>query len=166
MWKCELPRVWPLFHPTRRSCGAHYSGCSKSNCVDQETAELSFVFDTETSRQTARVWTGVDNETRQYFPPLTALAAEDYPTEDKCSLAIRLNYGKFDYFSVGDMDHEVDMAVSHGETLNQLSQGHPVPSKLRWQTITVGLMSAGPTGSTLFGPRSMSSTAGIPHTPP
>jgi hypothetical protein len=54
------------------------------------------------------VWTGVDNETRQYFPPLTTLAAKDYPTENKCSLAIRLSYGKFDYFSAGDMDHEIE----------------------------------------------------------
>ena len=54
------------------------------------------------------VWTGVENETRQYFPALATLAAEDYPTENKCSLAIRLSYGKFDYFSAGDMDHEVE----------------------------------------------------------
>jgi len=53
------------------------------------------------------VWTGVGEETRQYFPPLSTLATEDYPTENKCSLAIRLSYGKFDYFSAGDMDHEV-----------------------------------------------------------
>lgn len=54
------------------------------------------------------VWTGVGNETRQYFPPLSTLAPEDYPSENKCSLAIRLSYGKFDYFSAGDMDHEVE----------------------------------------------------------
>ncbi len=53
------------------------------------------------------VWTGIGEETRQYFPPLSMLAAADYPTENKCSLAIRLSYGKFDYFSAGDMDHEV-----------------------------------------------------------
>jgi hypothetical protein len=54
------------------------------------------------------VWTGVGAETRNYFPPLATLAVEDYPTENKCSLAIRLSYGKFDYFSAGDMDHEVE----------------------------------------------------------
>ncbi len=54
------------------------------------------------------VWTGVDVQTRQYFPPLAALATEDYPTENKCSLAIHLSHGKFDYFSAGDMDHEVE----------------------------------------------------------
>jgi beta-lactamase superfamily II metal-dependent hydrolase len=53
------------------------------------------------------VWTGIGEETRHYFPPLDSLDAKDYPTENKCSLAIRLSYGKFDYFSAGDMDHEV-----------------------------------------------------------
>jgi hypothetical protein len=52
------------------------------------------------------VWTGSGEETRKYFPQLSSLAPEDYPTENKCSLAIRLSYGKFDYFSAGDMDHE------------------------------------------------------------
>ena len=52
------------------------------------------------------VWTGIGIETRQHFPPLAALPAEDYPSENQCSLAVRLSYGKFDYFSAGDMDHE------------------------------------------------------------
>ncbi|NYF80858.1 ComEC/Rec2 family competence protein [Granulicella arctica] len=53
------------------------------------------------------VWTGVAEETRSIFPSLADLKPVDYPTENKCSLAIRLSYGKFDYFSSGDMDHEV-----------------------------------------------------------
>ncbi len=49
------------------------------------------------------VWTGVGTNTRQHFPPLEGLAAEDRPTENMCSMAIRISYGKFDYFSGGDM---------------------------------------------------------------
>lgn len=52
------------------------------------------------------VWTGVGEQTRAHFPPLKELKQEDYPTENKCSLAIRLRYGKFSYFSAGDEDHE------------------------------------------------------------
>jgi beta-lactamase superfamily II metal-dependent hydrolase len=55
-----------------------------------------------------RVWTGVGSKTRDHFPPLNTLAIKDYPSENKCSLAIRLNYGRFSYFSAGDMDHEVE----------------------------------------------------------
>ncbi len=53
------------------------------------------------------VWTGVGDETKAHFPPLETLKPEDYPSENKCSLAIRLQYGKFSYFSAGDQDHEV-----------------------------------------------------------
>ena len=53
------------------------------------------------------VWAGVGDETKAHFPPLETLKPEDYPSENKCSLAIRLQYGKFSYFSAGDQDHEV-----------------------------------------------------------
>jgi beta-lactamase superfamily II metal-dependent hydrolase len=49
------------------------------------------------------IWTGVTHTTRQHFPPLEDLRPEERPTENMCSLAIRLSYGKFDYFSGGDM---------------------------------------------------------------
>ena len=49
------------------------------------------------------VWTGTGTETRPQFPSLDGLAREDWPTENMCSLAMRLRYGKFDYFSGGDM---------------------------------------------------------------
>jgi hypothetical protein len=49
------------------------------------------------------VWTGTGMEARRLFPALDSVAREDWPTENMCSLAMRLRYGKFDYFSGGDM---------------------------------------------------------------
>ena len=49
------------------------------------------------------VWTGVGQNTRSHFPPLTSLARADYPTENMCSLALRISYGGFDYFTAGDL---------------------------------------------------------------
>jgi hypothetical protein len=49
------------------------------------------------------VWTGTGSETRPQFPSLDGVPREDWPTENMCSLAIRLRYGAFDYFSGGDM---------------------------------------------------------------
>ena len=49
------------------------------------------------------IWTGVGTNTRQHFPPLVDVPPPDQPTENMCSLAIRLSYGKFDYFTGGDM---------------------------------------------------------------
>lgn len=49
------------------------------------------------------VWTGVGSETRQQFPALEAVPAQDRPSENMCSAGFRLSYGKFDYFTGGDI---------------------------------------------------------------
>ncbi len=49
------------------------------------------------------VWTGSGDQTRRQFPELQSLREQDYPTENMCSIAIRLTYGKFDYFTGGDL---------------------------------------------------------------
>ncbi|WP_229312264.1 ComEC/Rec2 family competence protein [Larkinella punicea] len=49
------------------------------------------------------IWTGVGSVTRQHFPELKSLPQNQYPNENMCSMALRLSYGKFDYFSGGDI---------------------------------------------------------------
>jgi hypothetical protein len=49
------------------------------------------------------VWTGAGDEARSIFPPLESIAAEDRPSENMCSIGLRIRYGKFDYFTGGDM---------------------------------------------------------------
>ncbi len=49
------------------------------------------------------VWTGVGSNTRQQFPVLGDIPAGDRPSENMCSAGFRLSYGRFDYFSGGDM---------------------------------------------------------------
>ena len=51
------------------------------------------------------VWTGLHNNTRNHFPPLDQLAAKEYPEENALSTAVRMSYGKFDYFNGGDLVH-------------------------------------------------------------
>ncbi len=54
------------------------------------------------------VWTGdATGAVRRVFPDLAALPREDWPTENMSSLAIRLRYGPFDYFTGGDMPGNV-----------------------------------------------------------
>ena len=50
-----------------------------------------------------KAWTGTADNVRNHFPDLKTLDAQDLPTENMCSLAIRLSYGKFDYFTGGDL---------------------------------------------------------------
>jgi len=54
------------------------------------------------------VWTGVGEQTLRCFPDLKDLKKEDYPTENMCSIAIRLSYGKFDYFTGGDLTSDTE----------------------------------------------------------
>jgi beta-lactamase superfamily II metal-dependent hydrolase len=49
------------------------------------------------------VWTGVGSETKNHFPDLKTLKSADYPSENNTSIAFRMSYGKFDYFSGGDI---------------------------------------------------------------
>ncbi len=49
------------------------------------------------------MWTGQGNTTRQIFPPLESLAAADRPNENMCSNGFRLQYGRFRYFTGGDL---------------------------------------------------------------
>jgi beta-lactamase superfamily II metal-dependent hydrolase len=49
------------------------------------------------------VWTGAGANTRANHPRIADLKPEEYPTENMCSLVIRLSYGKFDFYSGGDI---------------------------------------------------------------
>jgi glyoxylase-like metal-dependent hydrolase (beta-lactamase superfamily II) len=76
-----------------------------------------------------QVWTGKGDETRRRFPALETITdAADRPTENMCSVALRISYGAFDYFTGGDMpgypvpggpawhDLESDVARAMGQT--------------------------------------------------
>jgi hypothetical protein len=49
------------------------------------------------------VWTGQESATMQMFPPISTLKPEEYPPENNCSIALRLEYGKFRYYVGGDL---------------------------------------------------------------
>lgn len=52
------------------------------------------------------VWTGFGEETRKTFPDLASLKLDNYPDENMCSLALRVSYGKFDYYTGGDLSNK------------------------------------------------------------
>ncbi|MGY0611262.1 ComEC/Rec2 family competence protein [Luteimonas sp. A501] len=49
------------------------------------------------------LWSGVGEGTRALFPPLDSLEPGDRPTENTLSIAFRVTYGQFDYFTGGDL---------------------------------------------------------------
>lgn len=82
------------------------------------------------------VWTGKGEETRMTFPPVEGLVDEDKPSENMCSIGLRVTYGKFDYFTGGDMFGvpdagapmwqavELPVATAIGETDVHLANHH------------------------------------------
>ena len=50
-----------------------------------------------------RVWTGRGNDAEDTFPPLASTPEADWPDENMCSVALRIRYGAFDYFTGGDL---------------------------------------------------------------
>jgi len=49
------------------------------------------------------VWTGKGDATLKTFPPSAGLKEEDRAPENPCSIALRLRYGAFTYFTGGDL---------------------------------------------------------------
>lgn len=93
--------------PGRGGTAERFVPGSKGQITLKRDPERYPEFEVRNLASNGNVWTGVGDETKAHFPPLEKLKPEDYPTENKCSLAIRLRYGKFNYFSAGDQDHEV-----------------------------------------------------------
>ncbi len=62
------------------------------------------------------VWTGLGDATRNHFPELEYLDKSDYPSENNSSIVFRLSYGKFDYFTGGDISFR---GAEHGDISDQ-----------------------------------------------
>jgi beta-lactamase superfamily II metal-dependent hydrolase len=54
------------------------------------------------------LWTGTGDTTRQLFPPIASLSQADWPSENMCSIGLRLQYGHFRYFTGGDLPGVTD----------------------------------------------------------
>ena len=54
------------------------------------------------------VWTGKGEQTRKLFPDLSTLKPADYPTENALSCAVRLRYGRFGYYTGGDLTSDTN----------------------------------------------------------
>lgn len=49
------------------------------------------------------VWTGQGEAASARFPALAGLPRADWPGENNCSIALRIGYGRFSYFTAGDL---------------------------------------------------------------
>lgn len=65
------------------------------------------------------LWTGQGETTRPLFPSIAALAKADWPTENMCSLGFRLTYGRFTYYTGGDLPETPDPGFPAWQALAQ-----------------------------------------------
>jgi beta-lactamase superfamily II metal-dependent hydrolase len=58
------------------------------------------------------LWTGEANHSAPQFPAISSLSPDQYPSENMCSLAFRLQYGNFRYYTGGDLESDTDYGRS------------------------------------------------------
>jgi len=68
-------------------------------------------------------WTGIDEMSEAHFPPIARLAARDLPTENMCCIGLTLQYGRFRFYTGGDLTcdtvygrlpwHDIESPVAH-----------------------------------------------------
>lgn len=58
------------------------------------------------------VWTGEGNQSAPQFPAIASLPLDKYPSENMCSLAFRLQYGNFRYYTGGDLESDTNYGTS------------------------------------------------------
>ena len=102
---------------------------SASQIVPMRSTNTSAAFTVRIVSVNDRVWTGTGDATTVRFPALADIAdPEDRPTENMCSVTLRISYGPFDYFTGGDMP------------------GYPVPGAPAWHDLETTVARAiGPT---------------------
>jgi hypothetical protein len=54
------------------------------------------------------LWTGTGASARPLFPDIASLPRADWPTENMCSLGIRITYGAFSFYTGGDQQGTAD----------------------------------------------------------
>lgn len=76
---------------------------SASQIAARGHAKGTLQFEVRNIAGNGKVWTGQGEHVVDRFPALAGLSAADLPTENGCSTALRIGYGKFSYFTGGDL---------------------------------------------------------------
>jgi beta-lactamase superfamily II metal-dependent hydrolase len=102
---------------------------SATQIMPRRHADQARAFEARIISANDRVWTGTGSETKNRFPALATITdPDDRPTENMCSVTLRIKYGRFDYFTGGDQP------------------GYPVPGAPAWHDVESDVARAiGPT---------------------
>lgn len=102
-----LLRIYQTFVDAARSHGATVERArpGRADQIVLKHANPSLTpFEIRIVAANGEAWTGNGTATEQHFPPQSpATPPADRPSENDCSVALRLKYGAFDFYTGGDM---------------------------------------------------------------
>jgi hypothetical protein len=118
-----VDRGWPAYdypQPVQDASALNYIAFAKSLAARRSTVERARVGHVDQIRQmrqhgvysdfsirilaaNGEVWSGHGEESAQHFPAIGTLKPAEYPSENMCSLALKVSYGRFSYFTGGDL---------------------------------------------------------------
>ncbi len=81
-------------------------GSSKQ--ISQQSANAHPVATVRLIAGNGRVWNGKDEGSTNHFPGINSEDSANLPSENCCSIALRINYGKFSYFTGGDLTSDTN----------------------------------------------------------
>ncbi len=76
---------------------------SRSQIVPLRGRERYPEFNVRVISGNGQIWDGVGDAGVPHFPAQSGLSAEELASENSCSIALRINYGRFSYFTGGDL---------------------------------------------------------------
>lgn len=78
-------------------------GTDKQFRLMYDTVSFQDKFKVQNIYVNGRMWTGNDTITRYLFPPFESIPEYDMPQENSLSCVLKIKYGKFSYYSGGDV---------------------------------------------------------------
>lgn len=82
---------------------------SNNQIVLNHKPEQFKMFKVQNIKSNGAIWTGIGTDTREYFPPLSS--GIYVPGENQLSLALRIDYGDFRYYTGGDCPGIADLGA-------------------------------------------------------
>lgn len=78
-------------------------GSKKQFALLHDSVRYKDSFSIQNIYSNGRMWTGKDTVTHYVFPPFDSIASHDIPQENSLSCVVKITYGKFSYYTGGDV---------------------------------------------------------------
>jgi beta-lactamase superfamily II metal-dependent hydrolase len=107
----DFQQNYQVFLRARQKAGVKVERFRVGECDQLELTHQPAAYPSFEIRNLAangEIWTGKGDHTQMRFPDIAAIKEADYPSENCCSSAIRLRYGRFSYYTGGDLPSDTN----------------------------------------------------------